>query len=69
MCPVKFWVVGLEPVCAEDDVVGADGCDIEFGAFLVVLFIGGVDADGLDGRVCYRTGFIHGAVDISYGKG
>ena len=39
ICPVKFRVVGFQPVGAEDDIVGCQGGDIEFGAFLVILVV------------------------------
>ena len=37
--PIKFRVVSFQPVGAEDDIVGGQGGDVEFGAFLVILVV------------------------------
>ena len=70
MRPVEFRVMGLEPIGAEDDVVSANGCDVEFGAFLVIVGrIGGLYSDGLDrGRSDWSI-LVGGTVDIFYSKG
>ena len=47
--------------------MGADCGDVEFGTFLMVVLVWGVDADGLDRGVCDGACFVHGAVDIFYG--
>jgi hypothetical protein len=38
--------------------------DVEFGSFLVVVVVGCLDADSLDGRISYRAGFVGGTVNI-----
>ena len=45
--------MGFEPICAKDEVVGADGGDVEFGAFLVKIVLVVLDVDGLDGGGAY----------------
>ena len=44
----QFWIVGFQPVCSKDYIMGANICDIKFGVFLMIVFIIGLDVDGLD---------------------
>ena len=62
--PIKFGIVCFEPVCSEDDIVGANIGNVEFRTFLVVMFVWSRDAYGLDGSGAYWTRFVGGAVNI-----
>ena len=59
--------MGFEPICAQDDIVGADGCDIKFGAFLMVVAVGRVDADSLNSGVLDGARFVVRTVDVFNG--
>lgn len=53
--PIKFRVVGFKLVCFcfKDNIVGAYIGDIEFSAFLVVVFVQCHDANSLDSNGAY----------------
>ena len=62
--PIEFRIVCFEPVCSEDDIVGANIGNVEFRVFLVVMFVWSGDAYGLDGSRAYGTRSVGGAVDV-----
>jgi hypothetical protein len=57
--PVEFRIMGFQPVSTEDDIVGANVSDIEFGAFLIVVSFGGLDCHRVN-----RFGFIQRTINI-----
>ena len=67
--PIKFRVVCFEPVCSEDNIVGAHIGDIEFGVFLVVVLVWCCDVYSLNSSGAYWARFVGGTVDILDGQG
>ena len=62
--PVKFRIMGFEPVCAKNDVVSAYGSNVKFGSFFVVMIVRGLDVKSLDCSMSDRDSFVQGAVNI-----
>jgi hypothetical protein len=67
--PVKFRIMGFQPVSPEDEVMGAYIRDIELGAFLMIVVVGCLDTESLDGRMPNRASFVKGTVDVFDGQG
>ena len=65
--PVEFRIMRFQPIGAEDEVVCANGCDIELRVFLVEILEVFLDMDGLDGSRANGAGTVHGSVNIFYG--
>jgi hypothetical protein len=68
-CPVKFRIMGFQPVSSKDDIVGAYVCDVELRTFLMVVVVRCLDMDSLDGRISNRASFVGGTVDVFDGQG
>jgi hypothetical protein len=68
-CPVKFRIMGFQPVSPKDDIVGPYVHDVEFGMFLMVVVVECLDTDSLDGRISNRASLVGGTVDVFDGQG
>lgn len=56
--PVKFRVMGFQPISTKDDIMGANVGDVEFRVFLVIVLFEGLDMDSLDCCRADRASFI-----------
>ena len=57
--------MGFQPVRSKDYIVCADISDIEFGTFLVIVFIVGLDVNGLYRGMAYRSSCVCRSIYIS----
>ena len=57
--------MGFQPVRSKDYIVCADVSDVEFGTFLVIVFIMGLDANGLYRGMAYRSSSVRRSVYVS----
>jgi hypothetical protein len=61
--------MGFQPVSSKDDIMGAYIRDVEFRMFLMIVVVGSLDTDSLDGRKSNRASFVGGTVDVFDGQG
>ncbi len=63
--PIKFRVMGFEPICAKNNIVCANRDDVEFGAFLMKVMGGVGNTNVLNSSVTNRAILVYRAIDIT----